>query len=242
MPPKIGTSSAHWFARGLMGGFLLMAAINAMSFFVRSRGFGSLLGYAPLPTEAIGFPLEIWNDSKTYRGFIVDYRAMGINLLFALLPGILFGVIGIWLRDKFNRHLLEFEQKEATSKPPSFQFSTQTLLIITSVAAIAVAALSTWRESRITLGAIYLLGPVTLISLAMMPDRIRWYWRALLLVIVAKAMIGIAIISAMSLEIPFDKVMFGIFVSWVPQSVFAAFAITGWLIFQSFRHQQTTAT
>ena len=237
MPPKIGTSAAHWFARGLMGGFLLMAAINAMSFFFRSGGFGSLMGYDPLPTEAIGFPMEIWNDSKSYRGFIVDYRAMGINLLFAFVPGILFGAIGVWFRDGFNRHIREFEQKEANSKRPSFQFSTQTLMILTTVAALAVAALSSWRESRITLGAIYLLGPVTLITLAMLPDSIRWYWRALLLVIVAKAMIGIAIVSAMSLGIPFDRVMFGIFVSWVPQSVFAAFAITVGLVWQTARQR-----
>lgn len=224
-----------------MGGFLVMAAINAVSFFFRSGGFGSLLGF-PLPTEAIGFPLEIWNDAKSYRGFIVDYRAMGINLLVALLPGILFGIIGVRFRDSFNRHLIEFEHKEASSKRPSFQFSTKTLLILTTVAAVAVAALSTWRESRITLVAIYLWGPVILITLAMMPDRIRWYWRALLLIIVAKAMIGIAIFSAMSLGIPFDKVMFGIFVSWVPQSVFAALLITLWLIVRSFRKREPSAT
>ena len=53
-----------------MGGLLLMAGVTGLSFFFRSGGFGSLLGYEPLPTEAIGFPFEIWNDSKTYRGFI----------------------------------------------------------------------------------------------------------------------------------------------------------------------------
>ena len=242
MPAKIGTSAAHWFARGLMGGFLMMAAINAVSFFIRSHGFGSLLGYVPLPTEAIGFPMEIWNEAKTYRGFIVDYRAMGFNMLFALLPGILFGIIGIRFRDNFNRHLIEFEQKEANSKRLNLQFSTKTLLILTTVIAFAIAALSTWRESRITLAAIYLLGPVVLISLAMLPDSIRWYWRALLLVIVAKATIGIAIASGMSLGIPFEKVMFGIFVSWVPQSVFAAFLITVGLIFKTFDQQQPSTT
>ncbi|MDA8563861.1 hypothetical protein N9L06_05350 [Mariniblastus sp.] len=233
MPSKIGTSAAHWFARGVMGGFLLMAAVNAVSYFFRTGGFGTLLGYEPMPTEAIGFPMEIWNENKTYRGFIVDYRAMGINLLVALLPGVLFGMIGVWFRDSFNQHIHEFEEKEANSKRLSLQFSTKTLLILTTVVAVAVAALSTWRESRITLAAIYLLSPALLIALAMLPDSIRWYWRALLLVIVAKATIGIGIASGMSLGVPFEKVMFGIFVCWVPQSVFAAFLITAWLVFQA---------
>ena len=217
-----------------------MAAVNAVSYFVRSGGFGSTLGYS-LPNEAIGFPLEIWNDSKSYRGFIVDYRAMGINVLFALIPGVIFGLIGVWLKDGFNRHLQKFETDEANAKQLSFQFSTKTLLIITTVAAFAGAALSTWRESRITLVAIYLWGPVVLIALAMLPDSIRWYWRAALLVVVAAATIGIAITCALSLGIPFDRVMFGIFVSWVPQSVFAAFPITVWLIIQSYRIAESPA-
>jgi uncharacterized membrane protein len=217
---------------------MLMAGVNGVSFFFRSGGFGSLLGYQPLPVEAIGFPFEIWNDSKTYRGFIVDYRAMGMNTLVAVLPGIVFGMIGVLLRDRFNQHLRKFEQQEANAKQLNLQFSTQTLLVITTVVAIAVAALSTWRESRITLAAIYLLAPAMLIALAMLPDSIRWYWRALLLVIVAKATIGIAIASGISLGIPFEKVMFGIFVCWVPQSVFAAFLITLWLIVQTFRNPE----
>jgi len=238
MSSKIGTSPAHWFARGMMGGLLLMAGINAVSYFFRSGGFGSLLGYDPLPTEAIGFPMEIWNESKTYRGFIVDYSAMGKNLLVALVPGIAFGLIGIRCRDKFNQQLIEFERLEAQSKQLSLQFSTKTLLIITTVVAIAVAALSSWRESRITLAAIYLLGPSVLIALAMLPDSIRWYWRAVLLVIVATATIGIAISSGWALGIPLDKVMFGIFVSWVPQSVFTAFLLTLRLIIQIFKNHK----
>ena len=82
-----------------------------------------MLGYEPLPVEAIGFPFEIWNESKTYRGFIVDYRAMGMNTLFALLPGITFGVIGVWFRDNFNQHLHKFEQQEANAKQLNLQLN-----------------------------------------------------------------------------------------------------------------------
>ena len=218
-----------------MGGFLLMAGINGLSFFYRSGGFGSLLGYEPLPTEAIGFPMEIWNETKTYRGFIVDYRAMGTNVLFAMLPGILFGLIGVWYRDSFNQRIGEFEQQEANAKQLSFQFSTQTLLVITTVVAVAIAALSAWRESRITLAAIYLLGPAAIIAIAMLPNNIRWVWRAVLLIISAVATIGVGIASGLALGIPFDKVMFGIFVCWVPQSVFAALLHTIWLIVETCR-------
>jgi len=219
-----------------------MAGVNGLSFFFRSGGFGSLLGYEPLPTEAIGFPFEIWNEAKTYRGFIVDYRAMGMNTLVALVPGIAFGMIGVWLRDNFNQHLYKFEQQEANAKQLNLQFSTKTLLVITAVSAIAIAALSTWRESRITLAAIYLLAPAALIALAMLPDSIRWHWRAMLLIVVANATIGIAIASGISLGIPFEKVMFGIFVCWVPQSVFAAFLITLWVCIQTFRNPEPATT
>ena len=242
MPAKTGTSPAHWFARGLMGGFLLMAGINGLSFFFRSGGFGSLLGYDSLPTEAIGFPSEIWSDGKTYRGLMVDYRAMGINVLFALLPGITFGILGVWYRDSFNQRISEFEHQEANAKRPSLQFSTKTLMVMTAVVAVAVAMLSTWHESRITLVVIYLLGPAAIIAIAMLPNNIRWFWRAVLLVIAAVATIGTGITSGMTLGIPFEKVMFGVFVCWVPQSVFAALVHTIWLIVETCRNPNPSST
>ena len=242
MPSKIGTSSSHWFARGLMGGFLLMAGINGLSFFYRSGGFGSLLGYDPLPNESMGFPWKIWNETKTYGGFMVDYGAMGLNVLFAMLPGVIFGMLGIWYRDSFNQRIGEFEHQEANANQLSFQFSTQTLLVITAVVAVAIAALSTWRESRITLAAIYLLGPAAIIAIAMLPNNIRWIWRAALLVISAVVTIGLGIAIGLTLGMDFEKVMFGIFVCWVPQSVFAALLHTIWLIVDSCRNPPNPST
>jgi len=43
-------------------------------------------------------------------------------------------------------------------------------------------------------------------------------------------MIGIAISSGNSLGAPFDRVMLGIFVSWTPQSTFAALLLVVGLI------------
>ena len=234
-PQKIGTSAGHWFTRGLAGGFLLMAGVNAVSFFFRTGGFGSLLGYPTLPSESIGFPLPVWEAGKFYRGAFVDYRAVMINIAFALIPGLVFGCVGVWGREHFNQWVEEFEREQADSQRLRFQFSTKTLLVLTTVVALAIAAISSYRQSRVTLLAVYLIGPAALIGLAMLPDRIRWYWRALLLVIVAKGLIGIAISTGFALGMPLDKVMFGIFVCWVPQSVFAAFGITVGLVVAAFR-------
>ena len=115
-------------------------------------------------------------------------------------------------------------------------------MVMTAVVAVAVAMLSTWHESRITLVVIYLLGPAAIIAIAMLPNNIRWFWRAVLLVIAAVATIGTGITSGMTLGIPFEKVMFGVFVCWVPQSVFAALVHTIWLIVETCRNPNPSST
>ncbi|MEL7266174.1 MAG: hypothetical protein AAFP69_15360, partial [Planctomycetota bacterium] len=56
-------SAAKWFARGFAVGILLVGTSNALSFFVLSRGWGSLLGNRALDDEVIGVPLVLWNEA-----------------------------------------------------------------------------------------------------------------------------------------------------------------------------------
>ena len=76
----------------------------------------------------------------------------------------------------------------------------------------------------------------------MLPNNIRWIWRAALLVISAVVTIGLGIAIGLTLGMDFEKVMFGIFVCWVPQSVFAALLHTIWLIVDSCRNPPNPST
>ena len=107
------------------------------------------------------------------------------------------------------------------------------LLLATLVVAV-IAALA--REMIVArpevLGAIYLFGPAFLVSLAMIPRRIPWQQRVVLLMPAALMLIAAAIRVGFALGMELDKVLMGISVCWVPQSALAAIFLTlGILIF-----------
>ena len=233
---KIGTSSLHWFGRGMVGGLMLVAAANAASYFFRSQGFSQIFGSPDgSDYEAVGFPFEIWQAGNSYGGWMIDYSVLPWNLLTGLIVGTICGLVGVAGKSRFNQWVAEFESSEESRRQVRLQFSVKGLLILTTIIALLFAATTTWGSSPQLLGAIYLLGPLCLILIAMAPDQIPWEARAVILVIVAVAMIGIAITTGSKLGLTFDQVMFGIFVCWTPQSVFAAFFIVVGLIFQSWR-------
>ena len=210
---------------------MLVAAANALSYFFRTPSIAGLIGPGQNVTEAMGFPFEIWRENRAgYSALYVDYLQVGLNLLVGLGVGAIFGGIGLLLQSHFNRWVAEFEAKNSDLKGLSFQFSVKSLLMVTTVAALLIAALTTWNGTPQILLAIYFLGPVILILVAMLPRKIHWYHRAVVLTVLSFAMIGIAISTGNALGVPFDRVMLGIFVSWTPQSTFAAFLLVVGLI------------
>lgn len=223
---------------------MLVAAANAASFFFRSRGFGNLLGVPPEGDafEAVGFPFEIWQAGNTYGGWMIDYSVLPWNLLTGLLVGTLCGLVGIAGKSKFNQWIAEFESREQSRRQLRVQFSVKGLLILTTIVSGLFAATTAWGSSPQLLAAIYFLGPLCLIMIAMAPDQIPWEARVVILVIVALALIGIAIATGSKLGLTFDQVMFGVFVSWTPQSAFAAFLIVVGLIIQLWRTPSPQAT
>ncbi len=218
---------------------MLVAAINAASFFVRSRGLGNLLNQGQGHQGSLGFPFEIWRDGETYDGWMIDYSMFLLNLATGLGVGSLFGLIGIVGRRKFNLWVSEFEAQEKNHAGIKIQFSVKTLLILTTMAAVVFASITAWGSSPQLLAAIYFLGPLTLIAIAMSPDSIPWQHRVAILVVVAVSMIGIAISTGARLGLELDQVLFGIFVSWTPQSAFAAFLIVIGLIVQIWRRPES---
>lgn len=232
---KIGTTTGHWFVRGLLGGVMLVAACNALSYFFRTPGIADLVGADVNVEEAVGFPFEIWRENKIYSGgMFVDYFNIGLNLLVGLMLGGFFGLVFVSLKKHFNRWVEDFENNEATYEPKKIQFSVKSLMIMTTLAGFLVAMMTHWHGTKEVLMGIYFFGPISLIGIAMLPKKIRWQHRVVILTITAAAMIGIALSTASSLGVPSDRVLLGIFVSWTPQSAFGAFLLTSVLVGKLF--------
>ncbi len=221
-------SRTVWFANGLMAGFLVVAALNSVSYFVRSGGWSRLLNASPTDEgQALGFPFEIWRSGETYGGAFADYRAIALNTLTALLFGSFLGSIAIARIDWLNRLLDDMIASESKSASRGFQFSLRGMLLMTTVAAvIAGSARASIVARPELLAGIYLLGPLFLILVAMIPQGMSWEHRVVLLVPSTLLLIWFTSLLGSRLGIRFDRVMMGIFICWVPQTVGAAFLLT----------------
>ena len=244
MPPPISNSAetlqgtrTRWFFRGMAIGLLAMASINAVSYFVRSDDWSSLVGPPESNQEAIGFPWIIWEAGNQYGGFFADYPNLALNLLVAVVVGATLGLFVSIKGDFFNRVIDCIDQQnrshdgnEKRRKSSPIQFSVQGLMITTTIVAITVAIVSQVAASPTTLICIYALGPVALVTLAMIPRRLSWQHRVVLLIPITFGLIAIAILVGNSLQMEFDKVLMGIFLSWTPQSALAAIGLTAWIM------------
>lgn len=207
---------------------MFIAAANALSYFFRTSGIADLIGSEQNVVEAMGFPFEIWSERN--RGLYVDYAMVGLNFLVGIGLGSIFGIVGVLLRHRFNQWVEQFEAQAANQTSASFQFSVKSLLLVTTVAAMLIAALTNWNGTPEVLLGIYFLGPLVLISISMLPRRLHWQQRVVVLTVLSAVMIGVAISTGIKLSVPLDRVMLGIFVSWTPQSTFAAFLMVVGLV------------
>lgn len=229
---RIVTTPSRWFVRGLGLGILLCGALNAVSYFARSDDWGNLLGQIPASAEALGFPVLMWEQGLTYGGYFIDLPALALNMVFAVVVGLGCGTIAVRQRGRLNRLVDEFEES-VTGPPNKFHFTTRDLLVVMTFAAVLAASARLFLNGRPeVLGAIYLLGPWLLVTIALLPRKIAWQQRVLILVPAALLLILAAILSGASLKRPveFDKVLLGIFVCWTPQSALAALGITFLLV------------
>lgn len=218
---------------------MLIAAINALSYFFLSHGLTDLVGMKPAVEEAIGFPFAIWEEGHARGAHYIDIWGAGKNVLVGVLLGTFFGLIGILLRHQFNEWVAEFEEQNQQAQSLSAQFSIKSAMFCTLVAALLVALITRWNGSSFGLGAIYLLGPSTLIGIAMFPDQLHWKVRATIVAVLSLALIGIAARSGLQLNMDIDRVMLGFFVCWTPQTVFAAFIIVVAFVIRALRMKLT---
>ena len=204
---------------------MLLAALNAISYFVLSEGLTDLVGLKPPVEEAIGFPFSIWEEGAANGPNAINFWGSVDNVLIGLCVGSVFGVIGVLLRHQFNDWVIEFESENRNVKPIHNQFSLKSILFWTAVSGLFIALLTRWNGSSLGLAAIYLFGPATLIGIAMFPAELHWRTRAVIVSVLSIGLILIAVRSGLKLNMQVDRVMLGFFVCWTPQTVFAAFAI-----------------
>ena len=229
-------SKVRWFLRGTAVGLLLLASINAMSFFVRSTDWSSLIGPPKSNEASIGFPLVVWESGNQYGGLFADYPNLGLNTLVAALVGAVIGVMAAARKDSLNGLMSSIQNAPSSTSVVSdrsatspVQFSLQGLMIMTTVVAICVAVVSKMAANPTTLIGIYVLGPIGLVALAMIPKHLTWQHRVVLLIPITFGLIAIAILVGLSLQMEFDKVLMGIFLCWTPQSALAAISLTAWI-------------
>lgn len=231
---KTAASKFRWFLRGFAGGFILLAALNALSWFFRSDGWSDLCGATLFEhTEAIGFPFEIWREGLGYKGgLMVDLPSLGINFAISLTIAVIAGLIAVRLSNQIEAMLPEEQTSNAGFR---LTFSVRGLLIVTTLIAIAIGLTQSLGPSPWLLGTIYFAGPLTLILIAMGPVGIPWEQRSVILVLAAAFMLTGAILIGGRLGMEFDRVLLGVFICWVPQTVFAAILTTGLVVWKNNR-------
>lgn len=212
-----------------------MGSLNALSFFFRTGGWGSLLGGLDARNEAIGFPFEVWHAGNMYGGLFVNYVGLLLNLSIGLAICVAIGLGTLTQTRWLNRMISDIESRVGEREKQQFQFSLRGLMLATVLAALLSAMARSFAARSEFLMAIYLFGPVTLVLLAMLPRWISWQQRVAIITPATLILIGVAIGIGSALEIEFDKVLMGIFVCWVPQSGLAALLLTLGILAVHFR-------
>ncbi|TWU41118.1 hypothetical protein [Novipirellula artificiosorum] len=235
--PLTGTR-VRWFLRATAVGMLIMATVNALSYFVRSSDWSSLIGKPKSNAEAIGFPFVIWEGGRTYGGLFADYAAMGLNILVAAALGMVLGLLAVSKHDRLNRLVEALDAEESNPMQQPVQFSLFGLMVATTLAAVFAAVASKLAIHPETLVAIYVLGPICLVAIAMLPRRLSWQRRVAIITPAAFTLIAVAIAVGHGLGMEFDKVLKGIFLCWTPQSALAAIALTTMILVR--QHQRGT--
>lgn len=231
----------RWFIRGTAVGLLLMAAVNALSYFFRSADWGGLVGRPTSSTESVGFPLTVWEEGNMYGGMFADYPNLGINILFALAVGSIFGWIAMRNTEFLNRLTMEMQSEANQHRHQPIQFSLRGLMIATTIAAVAATLARSFAARPETLIAIYALGPGTLVAIAMLPQRLAWQKRVMIIIPATLTLIAIAIAVGSAMGMEFDKVLMGIFLCWTPQSALAAIGLTSTILISQARHNAKRA-
>ena len=229
----------RWFLRGTAVGMLLMAAVNALSYFFRSADWSSLVQPNLHSEESIGFPFVVWEAGNTYSGMFADYPSLGLNVLFAAAVGSVLGWYTMRKTEFLNGLLTQMENEAKDREPQPIQFSLRGLMIATTVIAVAAMLARNFAARPETPIAIYVFGPLLLVVVAMLPRNLSWEKRVALIIPATLLLIAVAIAVGTVMNMEFDKVLMGVFLSWTPQSALAAVGLTAYLLHELSRPEDS---
>lgn len=232
--PVLHDSAGAWMFRGLVVGVLVLGSANALSFFFRSSGWGSLLGSREPNDEAIGFPMMVWEEGSGYATHPLQFGPFLFDIATGLVLGILIGAIAIWQRPSLNQIMDRF-RSQSSDNQVRLQFSLRGLLVTTVLAALSAALVRSFTPRVEVLAVIYALGPILLIVLAYLPRRLTWQQRVAIVAPATIVLIAITITLGTVLNIEFDKVLMGIFICWTPQAAIGAVALSAWILWREYR-------
>ncbi|HIQ21024.1 MAG TPA: hypothetical protein EYH34_07300 [Planctomycetes bacterium] len=197
------------------------AALNAVSYFWWSGGWGNLLGTRPGSFEAIGFPWVVWRQGQPYGNPVALAADAGLGLAVAWAGG--------WVAQRLGRRCVaspvaQGQARDTTARRP-LQFSLRGLLAATALVAGTLAALQTAAGAGpVLLGMIYLLGPAAIVALWFQLRHVTVHQRNVVVVATALVLVAAAAVLGQRIETigDFTKGILGTYVFWTPQCVLVA--------------------
>ena len=225
------THAGPRFRLGFTCMFLAWATLNALSYFVRSDGWGNLLGSQPDAAEAIGFPWIIWAEGPGLSSSRVDPIMLAADAVLGIACSILAGLVAL----KCKRITIWFSPipcppATVPTSPRNLQFSLRALLMVAVVEALVFGVIRASVEARpVLLLLVYLLGPLLIIGVAnRLRDVVPLHRNLALAAIVV---LCIPVVAALGETIhgidDFTKGIFGLFVFWVPECVLILLVLLG---------------
>ena len=225
------THAGPRFRLGFTVMLLAWATLNALSYFVRSDGWGNLLGTRPDAAEAIGFPWIIWEESSGGSSFQIDQIGLAADAALGIAFSVLAGLAALKCRRITVRSSpLPHPSAAVPRSPRKLQFSLRALLMVAVVEALVLGVIRASVEARpVLLLLVYLLGPLLIIGVAnRLRDVVPLHRNLALTVVVVLCIPAAAALGETIHGIDdFTKGIFGLFVFWVPECVLILIVLLG---------------
>jgi hypothetical protein len=225
------THAGPRFRLGFTCMLLAWATLNALSYFVRSDGWGNLLGTQPDAAEAIGFPWIIWAEGPGVGSSRIDPVMLAADAALGIIFSILAGLAAVGCkRIAVRSSPLPCQPPAVPTSPRKLQFSLRALLMVAVVEALVFGLIQASVVARpVLLLLVYLLGPLLIVGVAYRLRDVVPLHRNLALA--AIVLLSIPAAAALGETIhgidDFTKGIFGLFVFWVPECVLILIVVLG---------------